>query len=256
MKNGNPIAISIVLYCNPQPQIQKVLDSIRSSQVPYTLFMVDNSPTRDFFSWFSPTEQENYWYLGKNIGFGSAHNLAISESLKRNCPYHLVLNPDVYFGPEVLKTVAEYMDSHPEIGLLTPKVLYPDGQVQFLCKRLPKPYDLFIRRFGPKALKEKNNFHFEMRDRDYSQIMEVPSLSGCFMFFRNTVLQKIGGFDERFFMYLEDVDISRRSAKVAKNIHFPVVSIFHEHGKGSYKSLRLLWYHISSTFKYFWKWGV
>ncbi len=256
MKNGNTLSISIVLFCNPRDQIQKVIDSIRASQVAYTLFLIDNSPSRNFFSWFKTSENEKYQFLGKNVGFGAAHNLAIFESIKLDFTYHLVLNPDVYFGSNVLSSMIAFMESHKDIGLLSPKVLYPDGKIQYLCKRLPKPYDLFIRRFGPKALKETNNYYFEMRDRDYDQIMEVPSLSGCFMLFRSTVLGKIQGFDERFFMYLEDVDISRRAGLVAKNIHFPLVQIYHEHGKGSYKSIKLLWYHVSSTFRYFWKWGI
>lgn len=250
------LAISIVLFCNPKEQIQKVMQSIRESQVPYQLFLIDNSPSKDFFSWLDLRSNETYIYLDKNVGFGSAHNVAIAEALRQNFTYHLVLNPDVYFGPEVLPTILKFMDAAGDVGLLTPKVLYPDGKVQYLCKHLPKPYDLFIRRFGPKSLREKNNYYFEMRDRNYDEIMEVPSLSGCFMFFRSDILRKIKGFDERFFMYMEDVDISRRSGEISRNLHFPKVTIYHEHGKGSYKSLKLLWYHISSVFKYFKKWGV
>ncbi len=256
MENGNILAISIVLFCNPIEQIQKVIESIRASDVPYCLYLIDNSPSKDFFAYLVLKHEEKYTFLNKNVGFGAAHNVAIAESVKLGAKYHLVLNPDVYFDEKVLKTIIQYMDDHTDVGLLTPKVLYPDGSIQYLCKRLPSPYDLFIRRFGPKTLKEKNNYLFEMRDRNYDEIMEVPSLSGCFMFFRNTVLQKIQGFDDRFFMYMEDVDISRRSGVVAKNLHFPKVTIYHEHGKGSYKSLKLLWYHISSVFKYFFKWGI
>ena len=256
MENGNRLAVSIVLFCNPKEQIQKVIESVRESHVSYQLFLVDNSPTKEFFSWLKLAANEDYIFLGKNVGFGAGHNVAISKSKKLGYAYHLILNPDVYFGPEVLNTIIEFMEGNPNVGLLTPKVLYPDGQIQYLCKRLPKPYDLLVRRFGPKALKEKNNYFFEMRDRNYDEVMEVPSLSGCFMFFRSSILEKIRGFDERFFMYMEDVDISRRSGEVSKNIHFPVVHIFHEHGKGSYKSLKLLWYHINSAYMYFWKWGL
>ncbi|MBL7555571.1 MAG: glycosyltransferase family 2 protein [Bdellovibrionaceae bacterium] len=256
MENGNVLAISIVLFCNPREQIQKVIESVRESRIPYQLFLVDNSPRDGFFSWLKLNDNEEYIFLGKNVGFGAGHNVAISKSIELGKRYHLVLNPDVYFGPEVLTTITDFMESNPSVGLLTPKVLYPDGRTQYLCKRLPRPYDLLVRRFGPKVLKEKNNYFFEMRDRNYDEIMEVPSLSGCFMFFRCSVLEEIRGFDERFFMYLEDVDISRRSGAVAKNLHFPKVMIYHEHGQGSYKSMKLLWYHISSVFKYFFKWGL
>lgn len=252
----NKLSISIVLYCNPKQQIEDVISSIRNSETPYELYLVDNSPDKSYFSWLELKPGEHYYFLNKNVGFGAAHNIAIKESLEKNFKYHLVLNPDVYFGRDVFPWIFEYMDAHNDVGLLTPKVFYPDGQLQYLCKRLPKPYDLFIRRFGTRNLKEKNNYLFEMRDKNYDEIMEVPSLSGCFMFFRNSVLKRIQGFDERFFMYMEDVDISRRAGLIGKNIHFPKVHIYHAHGKGSYRSLKLLWYHISSACQYFWKWGT
>ncbi|MBL7544837.1 MAG: glycosyltransferase family 2 protein [Bdellovibrionaceae bacterium] len=252
----NKLSISIVLFCNPKQQIEDVITSIRKSGTPYELFLIDNSPEKSYFSWLQLKKNEHYQFLNKNIGFGAAHNVAIKESLAGNYKYHLILNPDVYFGSEVFPKIFEYMDSHDDVGLLTPKVYYPDGQLQYLCKRLPRPYDLFIRRFGTRKLKEKNNYLFEMRDKNYDEIMEVASLSGCFMFFRNHVLKQIKGFDERFFMYMEDVDISRRAGQIAKNIHFPSVHIYHAHGKGSYKSIKLLKYHIESVFKYFSKWGL
>lgn len=255
MSQAPLITISIVLYRNPKDQIQKVIESVRRSYQNYRLVLVDNSPEKGGFDWYMPLENENYIFLNKNVGFGAGHNVAIAESRRFMSKYHLVLNPDVYFENEVLPKIVDYMEGHNEVGLLVPKVLYPDGRLQYLCKRLPKPYDLFIRRFGTKSLKEKNNYYFEMRDKNYDEVMEVPSLSGCFMFFRMSVLDKIQGFDENFFMYMEDVDISRRAGEVAKNIHYPKVKIYHEHGQGSYKSLKLLWYHISSVFIYYKKWG-
>ena len=85
--------------------------------------------------------------------------------------------------------------------------------------------------------------------------MEVPSLSGCFMFMRCSVLKQVGGFDERYFMYAEDLDLCRRIGEVSKTIFYPKVSIIHEYGKGSYKNKKLLKYHIISVIKYFNKWG-
>lgn len=75
------------------------------------------------------------------------------------------------------------------------------------------------------------------------------------MFLRTNILKKVGLFDEKFFMYLEDTDLTRRIHKVAKTIYFPYVHIYHEYGKGSYKNFKLLYYHIDSAIKYFNKWG-
>jgi GT2 family glycosyltransferase len=151
------------------------------------------------------------------------------------------------------------MEGNKDVGLVMPKVLYPDGRIQYLCKLLPTPFDLFGRRFLNfypfKKYIEKRNEIYELRFTGYDKIMEVPYLSGCFMFIRTKVLEKVGLFDERFFMYLEDTDLSRRIHKMAKTIYYPHVHIYHEYGKGSYKNKKLLKYHIESAIKYFNKWG-
>jgi hypothetical protein len=110
--------------------------------------------------------------------------------------------------------------------------------------------------FGPfKKIVEKRNEMYELKFTGYDKIMEVPYLSGCFMFIRTEVLKKVGLFDERFFMYLEDTDLPRRIHRVSKTVYYPGVSIYHEYGKGSYKNPKLLKYHLDSVIKYFNKYG-
>lgn len=173
----------------------------------------------------------------------------------RNPKYHLILNPDTSFGPEVLEQMVTYMEAQLDIGLLSPLIRYPNGEIQYLCKQLPTPMDLIIRRFIPlKKWKERRNYQYEMRDTGYDRIMDVPSLSGCFMLTRLDVLAEIGGFDERFFMYLEDLDLCRRIGEVSRTVFYPEVEIVHEYTRGSRREVRLLWHHVVSALKYFWKW--
>lgn len=94
-----------------------------------------------------------------------------------------------------------------------------------------------------------------MRDVDLSKPCEVPSLSGCFMFLRSTALKEAGLFDERFFMYMEDVDLCRRIGAVSQTVFFPGCSVIHGYSKGSYKSARLFRLHLGSAIRYFNKWG-
>jgi hypothetical protein len=169
--------------------------------------------------------------------------------------YHLVLNPDVYFGDEVLEELLSFMQSHKEVGLVIPKVVYPEGNLQYLSKLLPSPSDLIFRRFLPISIIQKRLFNYEMKFSGYNKKMEVPYISGCFMFMRTTLLKSVGFFDERFFLYLEDTDLSRRFFRVAKNVYYPGVKIVHHHARGSYKSFKLLFIHIKSAIRYFNKWG-
>ena len=190
------------------------------------------------------------------MGYGKAHNIAIRKSIKENAKYHVVMNPDIYFEKGVIEKLYEYMESNQEVGLAMPKVLYFNGDVQYLAKLLPTPFDLFLRRFVPfNFLKEKRSEKYELRFTGYNDIMEVPFLSGCFMFLRVKVLKEVGLFDENFFMYLEDIDLSRRIHQKYKTIFYPKVNVYHEYEKGSYKSLKLLIYHVRSAIYYFNKWG-
>ena len=95
-----------------------------------------------------------------------------------------------------------------------------------------------------------------MRDTGYNQIMDVPYLSGSFMLLRTSALKEVGLFDERFFMYPEDIDLTRRIGAKYRTIFYPEVSVIHHHEKASYKSVKLLIIHVWNIMKYFWKWGL
>ncbi len=149
------------------------------------------------------------------------------------------------------------MEKNKSVGVVMPKVLYPDGSNQYLCRLLPSPVDLILRRFFPflNGILKKRNELYELRFFDYNRIIEIPWLSGCFMFVRVEVFKRVGFFDEMYFIYLEDVDISRRISSFYKTVYFPYSVVYHEHGKGSYKYSKLFYHHISSAIKYFNKWG-
>lgn len=253
------INTSIVLYKNKKEHINRLVNNLLNTSIDIKINLVDNSPTDELKYLADLDPRIEYIFNNANLGYGKAHNIAIRKSIEENVPYHLVLNPDIYFEKGVLEELYEFMESNPDVGNVMPKVLYPDGEIQYLCKLLPNPMDLFGRRFlnfWPfKKLLLKRNELYELRFSNYNEIMEVPYLSGCFMFLRTSVLKRIGLFDERFFMYLEDTDLSRRIHSAAKTVFYPYVHIYHEYRKGSYKEFKLLYYHISSAIKYFNKWG-
>jgi len=248
------ITASIVLYKSNFDEIKRVIDSFLNTSLNVKLYLIDNSPTNELKK-LSQGERVEYIFNNTNIGFGSAHNLAIKKSID-NSKYHLILNPDVYFEEGTLEKIYNFMEENEDIGLAMPKVLYPNGEMQHLCKLSPTPFDLILRRFLPfETYLEKRNQNYELKFADYNQIMDIPYLSGCFMFIRTEVLKKVGMFDERYFMYLEDTDLSRRIHQQYRTVYYPEATVYHEYGKGSYKNKKLLWYHISSAIKYFNKWG-
>lgn len=245
---------SIVLYRNEPDVVSKTIESFLNTDLRVFLYLIDNSP-EDSLKVLAHCTNIEYIYVNKNIGFGAGHNIAIRKSMD-NAKYHLVLNPDIYFEKGVLEGIFSFMEENKDIGLLMPKILYPDGRIQYLCKMLPTPLDIFLRRFLPfKKVVEKRNERYELRFTGYDKVMNVPYLSGCFMFLRNSVLKDVGAFDERFFMYFEDTDLTRRIHKKYKTVYFPYVSVFHCYGKESYRKLGILLIHIKNAFIYFNKYG-
>lgn len=247
------ISSSIVTYKNSKTMLQNVILSFLNTDLNVKLYIVDNSPT-DEIQELCRDKRIKYIFNNANVGFGAGHNIAIKKSLNLS-KYHLVLNPDIYFEKGELEEIYGFMELNDDIGGVMPRVLYPDGSIQHLCKLLPTPCDLIFRRFLPfKSLKEKRNNFYELQFTGYEAI-DVPCLSGCFMFIRTEVFKRVGLFDERFFMYLEDFDLSRRINRHYRIVYYPKAVVYHRYEKGSYKNLKLLKYHIESAIKYFNKWG-
>jgi GT2 family glycosyltransferase len=247
---------SVVVYRNSPEQIRRVITSFLNTRLNIKLYVIDNSP-EDEVRDLCKDKRVTYIFNGRNLGFGAGHNVAMKTSLTE-AKYHVVLNPDVYFGSGVIEKLLEFASSRPEIGLVMPKVLNPDGTIQYLCKRLPTPSDLILRRFLPAAFKplvEDRLARYEFRDHDYDSVLSVPVLSGCFMMINCTALSEAGVFDERYFMYMEDVDLCRRIHEKFQTIYFPDVAIYHGYEKGSYRSFRLMLHHVVSALQYFQKWG-
>ena len=246
--------ISIVLY-NPQwQQIVSLTESLLLYPKVRHIYWIDNSGSSAKELPIS-SQKISYIFNGRNLGYGAAHNIAIRQSIYDDVPYHLVINPDIIITPETLNVLVPFLEEHKVVGCVTPQVKYPDGELQYLCKLLPTPLDVFGRRFLPKRWMERRNRRYELRDSGYNRIMNIPYLSGCFMLFRTEAVRKARLFDERFFMYPEDVDLTRRIHRDYLTVYYPHTTIIHNHAKASYRSLRMLWVHIVNMCRYFNKWG-
>jgi GT2 family glycosyltransferase len=252
----NPTAsCSIVCYRNRPEQVERLLSSITTSRPDLRIYLVDNSPV-DALRVLAGRFDAHYRHQPDNPGYARAHNRALREAAAAGSVYHFVLNPDVQIPLDGLAKLLAYMEQHPDVGLLAPRVHYPDGRLQPLCKLLPHPLELVVRRFLPLLHRSSGRLaRYELHGSGYSRVMDVPALSGCFMLMRVETVQRAGLFDERFFLYFEDVDLSRRVGRIARTVFVPHVAIVHEYGRGSYREWRLLWHHVVSATRYFNKWG-
>ena len=245
---------SIVLYHPQWEQVVPLTQTLLACKQICRVFWIDNSPHKTNELPIA-SDKLKYVFNNHNLGYGAAHNIAIRESIYDDVPFHLVVNPDITFTPDTINTLLEFILQNPEVGMVSPKITYPNGELQHLCKLLPTPLDVFGRRFLPQSWMARRNRHYEMQTSGYNRIMNVPYLSGCFMLLRTQALQKVRLFDERFFMYPEDIDLTRRIHRDFLTVFFPHAIIIHNHEKASYKSLRMLWIHAVNMCRYFNKWG-
>ena len=252
------ITSCIVLYKNDISILRESIDSFLDTKLNVILFLIDNSPT-DLLNSIIIDPRVKYFHNPSNPGFGASHNIAIKEAIKINSDFHLVLNPDIYFETGVLEKLCDFMEKNLDIGHLMPKITYPNGDLQYLCKKNPTFFDLFFRSFAPTFLKKmlrKRMDIYEYKNHDYEKIIyNIPYLSGCFMFLRTKTLKNVGFFDDKIFMYLEDADLTRRFMEISQTVYYPLVKVNHHFAKLTHKQFKYKWITIQSAFIYFNKWG-
>jgi GT2 family glycosyltransferase len=251
------IAISVVGY-NNRKELEALLPSLirAAERADAEITIVDNRSTDGTAEMLREIKHPIRVIRNPDrAGYGENHNLALEGT---TAEYFVIMNPDMIVEEDVFVRLRDFMDAHPEAGIVTPKIVNEDGSVQGLNKRLPTVWDLFLRRLPSvirKRFKRRLDF-YEMRDVGYDAICDVPFVSGAFMFCRTEVLQRLGGFDRRYFLYFEDVDLSRRVARTHRTMYYPGTTVVHLWQRSAHKDLRFTWYFIVSGARYFLRWGI
>ncbi|HOZ53074.1 MAG TPA: glycosyltransferase family 2 protein [bacterium] len=195
----------------------------------------------------------------KNLGMGGGNNLGIRIS---QGDFVLILNPDTILKKDSIKILLDYIRNNPDVYIVGPKLLNVDSSLQLSCSYFPRPWTPIFRRTFLGRFFKKHLDWFLMKDFSHDIIKEVDWLMGSCLMIRKEGFE---GFDERFFMYFEDIDVCRRAWKVDKKVVYnPRAEVIHHHARESAKHP---WYfsifkdklaqeHIKSWFKYFKKWGI
>jgi nucleoside-diphosphate-sugar epimerase/GT2 family glycosyltransferase len=268
------ISASLVLYKPDLPTVERTLlalhEAVRLARRDYalqlSLTLVDNSDDSlvhsEVLKWMegiraaAPDWTLELLRSAGNVGYGRGNNLVIATT---DSDYHIVINPDLFVEPEAMLEALRFMEANPEVGLLSPAVYGENGERQYLCKRNPTLFVMFLRSFAPAWLQSRFSLtlnSFEMRDCDYEKpIQPVEYPTGCFMFFRTAPLQAIGGFDPDFFLHYEDADIGRRLLQVSRTVYVPRVRVVHQWARDTHRSLRAKLVTVRSGWLYWKKWG-
>ena len=254
------ISIVIVNY-KSKDKTRECLKSISESDlanISFETIVVDNC-SGDDLSDLKNIIDFKFISSPKNIGMGGGNNLGIKEAQGE---FILILNPDTVLSKDAIKILFNYLKANPSVGIVGPKLLNPDGSLQYSCSRFPKIYTPLIRRTFLGKIFKKYEDLFLMKDFSHAIIEEVDWLMGSCLLIRR---EGFSGFDERFFMYFEDIDVCRRAHKAnMKVVYNPEAVVIHCHARASaqmpwYRSIfesKIAREHIKSWFKYFLKWGI
>lgn len=250
MKNYN-ISGSIVVYNKPEDAVKTVESVIANTGDNFSLYVIDNNSRDKINDILRGRFNRNYIDLDENIGFGKAHNKVLPLV---NSKYHFVINPDILINKDTIDAMCDFMDSHPDVAIACPKVLNPDGSVQYIAKNRPSLMALVSRRVHIKCLKKIEDDYL-MRNADQDTAFEVDFCTGCFFVIRTDVFKKIGGFDPDYFLYFEDADITMKAKQEGKAYYAPCGTVTHFWHRETRHSKKQFFIQLKSMFIYFKKWG-
>lgn len=257
----------IILNYNQKNLLKNCLKNLFESKVKlkYEIIVIDNNSTdgsKKFLSEFKIKELEFKIILNnRNNGYAKANNQGIKLAQGK---YILILNPDVIVLPDSIEKLVKFLDQNPKAALVGPQLLNPDKTIQHSCYSFPRLYTPAVRRtfLGKLPGLKKELKRYLMLDFDHQKTKEVDWLLGAALMIRKEILDKIGFFDERYFLYFEDVDLARRIKQAGfKVYYFSESQMIHFHqrlsaAQASFPSLfsKITWIHIASALKYFRKW--
>lgn len=249
---NSSITAGVVVHDTPANTLKQTLTSLRASTVPLEVVLLCNSKNPQIQqSCLNLALQHNCTFRGErpNRGFGAAHNEIITTC---NTPWYLCCNPDIVVTPSAIERLISFGETHTSVGLLQPKVVGPDGVVQPLARKHLTLWR-WVRRQIWRLVKvgtPPDAFMF-----DYNQTQPTEYVTGCFFLARTEQLKKLGGFDERFFIYAEEADLSKRVSETATNYYIAEACVTHEWGQAWRHSPFALFHEFRSLWIYFRKHG-
>ncbi len=266
------LLISIVLYQPNKEDFIKLFSSIKNSNLENIIcdvcFLDNSNRVSEFikkhtneFKKENQNENLNIYYIisQKNLGYGGGNNFTYFEFKGVEYDYFLIINPDIYFNETLIKNLIEKMQNNQEIGLSSIKILNTDNSIQYVHRKFPSIFDIFFRVLFNfinlkklNSLKERISKRKEMQDSYKNEnSFKAEMISGCFMCFKSEIFDKLKGFSDKFFMYYEDLDISKRCNRISQNIVFTDLSLYHKWRRESSKDFKLFIIHLKSFFRYY-----
>lgn len=249
----NMLSAAIVTY-NGKEQAVSAVNSVlkHTKKYPLSLYVIDNASTDSTADEIEKIEGVTLIRKQENLGFGGGHNAVLSEISSK---YHAVINPDIELDSDVLSRLVDTLESNDDIVMITPKIMGKNGQEQHLPKRHPTFRYLFLGRLSRLGgVFKRIRKEYTREEEAFEGLVDIEFCTGCFFLIRSEIFKKIGGFDNRYFMYMEDADLSREALKYGRVVFDNSICVRHLWKRESAKSIKFLFIHLSSSFKYLKKW--
>lgn len=256
---------AIIVNHNQKYFPRMCIEALKKSELgfEYEIIVVDNASKDESLGYLEEMAEKKEIKLiksKKNLGYGKGNNLGVKEAKGK---FILILNPDVFVQNGAISKMVSYLEKQEEIGILGPKIIYHNGKIQESCRRFMTFTDLIIKRTFLKRLprfKERLRKYI-MQDFDHEKTQKVDLLCGACFLMRKAVFDKLGGFDKRYFLFMEDFDLCQKAHREGlKVVYYPDAKVTHFHKRLSDGSLfkllfrRVFWHHVVSSMKYFWRW--
>lgn len=255
----NTLTATIVAY-NNYDDIKKAIYSIENNtSLSKHIYIVDNSASscdknliEDFKEYIDQFNDVTYLKTEKNLGYGGGHNVVLPII---DSKYHAIVNPDITLEGDSFGKIVSYMDENNDVGMVIPNIIAEDGERQLVYRKELTVFDMFIRMFCKNLFKKRQKLH-TLQYEDYSKPFNVPFGQGSFLVIRTELFKEIKGFDDNYFMYVEDADLCKRVNQISKLMYFPDATVVHKWERKTGKNKTHFKYHFDSMRYYFKKWGI
>ena len=255
------LSIQLVHY-RETSDLSRFLETIFqfSPSCPFEVVVVNNGKSSDEFQRLVEKYLRKVQVIqsDRNLGYGGAHRVAAQVS---GGEYVAFCNCDLRVTSGAWDKLVRYLDSHPQVGIVGPQLVYPSGKVQESYRRFPRLMDVFLKRVGIGGRRLKK---YLMSEEMPVGPIQVDWLVGAVLVIPRRIYDRVGGFDPRYFLFFEDMDLCRSVQSVGYSVvYLPEAKFVHaEHrlsdGGSLYKSLfkKSFWWHLESMGKYFWKYRM
>lgn len=258
------LSACIVVY-NGAPEALRAAQSVleHTRRWPLTLYLVDNaSPdgggallekaAQDGTLAAAPGQRVEVIRREMNGGFGTGHNTVLP---RLGSDFHFILNPDILLTEDTLSDLADWLAANPQAVMARPELHFPDGRVQSLPLRRCSLRPMLYRQLSFLRFLKKYNDAYLMAGEDLSRPVEIEFCTGSFAAVRTSVFKEIGGFDEKYFMYVEDADLTQKMLTRGKVYLVPQCKAIHAWHRAAHRELKPCIQQTASLLRYFSKWG-